>query len=141
MKKIIEMIRNLFKPRIKLFKNYEGSEGLVCYLNAGLERKGKLIALCEKSYVDYELKAVKHDCLFSSLEDFKRYMLKSEIPYLEESSFIHGVSKKEIERVNKKLEDEKCNPEMITLHYSSVISEQVRYDYVLYAELVDVVGK
>ena len=135
--KIIEY----FKNRIKLYKDFEGKEGLVCYLDAGLKRKGKLIALREKEYVDYVLKQSEIKCLFSSIDDFRDYMLKSKIPYIENSSFLYGKNQKEIDRNRQKLLRKDCNPEHIVLHYSSGDPSICKYDCVLYAEIVDVIGR
>jgi len=134
-------ILEYFKNRIKLYKVRKEREVLSCYIEAGLKRKGVLIALCEKRYMDYVLKESRVKCLFSSIEDFRNYMFKFEFPYIENSCFLYGKQQKELDRNKEKLLREDCNPEHIVLHYSSGDPSICKYDYVLYAECIDVIGK
>ena len=134
-------ILEYFKNRIKLYKVRKEREILSCYIEAGLKRKGVLIALCEKRYMDYVLKQSEVKCMFTSISDFRDYMLKYKIPYIENSSFLYGKQQKEIDRIKDKLVRDDCNPNHIVLHYSSGDPGICKFDYVLYAECIDVVGK
>ena len=130
-----------FRNRIKLYKVRKEKEVLSCYLEAGLKRKGVLIALCEKRYLDYVLKQSEVKCVFTSIADFRDYMLKYKIPYIENSSFLYGKQQKEIDRIKDKLVRDDCNPNHIVLHYSSGDPGICKFDYVLYGECIDVIGK